>query len=215
MTILTATITTVKLGHIEFEGLLFDDKTFGIAVPQIAMMFPYFEPHKNYEAQALKRLMGASFKTHKFKSPFNNNATSGISLNDFERVLLKLDRVGDKKAQEMRDDLVGMSLHQLWSDAFNIVFEKEDRQLWMKNRQDHRKQFHPLLTSWLKADVGGDSKSVNWGKEINIFKIHAKLPTTSVDEYDADQLHLLNNAKIAYNALRKVGIDHRTALKSL
>lgn len=84
--------------------------------------------------------------------------------------------------------MVGLSLHQVFSDAFGIKFEAEDRQRWLKQRQLHRQQYHPLLTSWLKVDAGGNSKAVNWGKEINFFKLSAGLPYKPVDTYSEELL---------------------------
>jgi hypothetical protein len=66
---------------------LLDDDSFGIAVPQIALLFPYFKADKNNASTLLKRLMGKDFKPDKFKTKFNHNLTSGISLLNFERVI--------------------------------------------------------------------------------------------------------------------------------
>ena len=65
--ILNATVATVKIGFLEFEGLKLGNGTFGIGVPQIAGMFPYFQHDPSQAAKKLKRLMGESFSTTKTK----------------------------------------------------------------------------------------------------------------------------------------------------
>jgi hypothetical protein len=213
--ILTAVVAPVKIGRLEVEGLLVESKEFAIAVPQIASLFPYFQDSQNQASQKLKRLMGKDFKTHKVKTEFNRNVTLSILLLDLERVIRKLDKAGDRVAEQMVDDLIGLSLHQLWADAFNIQFEKQDRQLWLEQRQDHRKQFHPRLTSWLKQDANGDCSSVQWGSMINQFKSAANLPIKPVDEYSSTDLQALNVAEIEYNAMRKIGLSHQEAITTL
>ena len=84
--ILTAAVATVKLGHLDFEGLLFEDGTYGIGVPQIAALFSYFSDSQSKASQKLKRLMGIGFETHKVKAFKQNNYVLAVSLLDFERV---------------------------------------------------------------------------------------------------------------------------------
>lgn len=62
MTIVSAVVTEVPIGNIFVEGLMREDGVFGIAVPQIATLFPYFKTDKNNASTLLKRLMGKDFK---------------------------------------------------------------------------------------------------------------------------------------------------------
>lgn len=82
--------------------------------------------------------MGNDFKTPKAKTEFNKNVTNVVSLEDFEIVIAKLDRAGSHKAQDFRDELIGLSLNQLWSDAFNVKFDTEERQQWLLSRQQSK-----------------------------------------------------------------------------
>lgn len=104
-----ARVAKVKIGHIEIDGLLLPDGEYGVAVPQVAEIvitgdpkIDGFKTTKNQFAKVLKRICGESFKTSKCKSEFNKNQTSWITLEDFEIALAKLDRKGNKKAQELK-----------------------------------------------------------------------------------------------------------------
>jgi hypothetical protein len=142
-----AEIATVKIGHLEFEGLMLHDGTFGIAVPQLAQIFPYFQDFQNQASKMLKRLMGEGFKTTRVKTEFNRNATLMIDLPSFLAVVKVLTKKSDVVAQELAEQLMGLSLQQLFSDAFCIQFEKEERQQWLKDRQDGKENRRTLTDS--------------------------------------------------------------------
>lgn len=222
MSILHAQITSVPIGHLEIEGLLFDEvvnnSLFGVAVPQIGNKFLPDEPQK-YTAQSLKRLLSKDSENHitfiECRTPFTRGKTLAVSLTDFERLTAKLDRAGNIYAQEFRDALVGLSLTQLFHDAFDLKFEKQERQDYLRERQVHRESFHPLLTKWLKSDAGGDSGLVNWGREVNRFKQASGLPLTPVDSWDSLNLSALNRAEASYDSLRRAGLTHSRAVEIL
>lgn len=210
--ILHAEITNVQIGVLTIEGLLADNGAFYVAVPQIA---DRFQLDSNQASRAIKPLLGAGFQFDKIKTPLNPKAVNAVKLSDFERLVAKLDRSGNIFAQQFRDDLVGLSLHQLFCDSFGIKFEAEDRQRWLQERQTHKEQFHPLLTVWLKQDADGDSSRVDWGLEINRFKQAVKLPLKPVEQYDYAQLSALNRAEASYDSMRKVGASHEKAIEVL
>lgn len=172
MSILKAKVATVKIGLLEVEGLLFEDGTFGVAVPQIANLFPYFQDSQNQASQKLKRLMGKDFKTNKTKTGFNRNITLSISLLDFERVLRKLDKLFDSVAESIADDLIGLSLQQLFCDGFGIVFDAEDRQKWLSERMESKALFWELTTAIKETREAA-------GKEIKFF--HYSTPMDAIN----------------------------------
>ena len=132
MTILTATVTKIKFGNLEIDGLLFPDGSFGVAVPQLAEL-NLVPPNRSIKQ--LEVLLCLDFPSHqKAKTELNSKAVNTLGLVDFERLLRKLDRAGNPIAQNLCDALVGLSLHQLFSDSFGIAFEKEDRQRWLESR---------------------------------------------------------------------------------
>ena len=162
MTIITAIVSPVKFGTIEIEGLMFSDGSYGVAVPQIARLFPYFQDSQNQASQKLKRLMGDGFKTHKTKTEFNRNTTLSITLLDFERVLRRLDKLSDSVAENLADDLIGLSLHQLFCDGFDIKFEADDRQKYLETRMAG-KVTRSTLTDSIDSYVQTHAVSVNYG----------------------------------------------------
>jgi hypothetical protein len=137
-----AHVTPVSIGNLTIDGLMDEKGNFYVAVPQIADLI---QTARNIASRDLKRLMGAGFETSKLKTQFNQNSTNAVSLDVFERVLVRLDRQGNKFAQDLRDDLVGLSLKQLFSDAFKVQFEAQDRQDYMCNRQTGKEVFKRLM----------------------------------------------------------------------
>jgi hypothetical protein len=129
-----AEVAKVQLGTLEIDGILLPDDNFAIAIPQIAILFPYFQDSPNQASQKLKRLMGSDFKTHKVTTVFNRNATLSISLEQFLELIKSLTLKNDEVATNMLFALAGLSLHQLFCDAFDIHFEKQERQAWLERR---------------------------------------------------------------------------------
>ena len=144
--IISAEVTTVQVGFYTLEGLMDEDGTFYIGIPQLADLV---QTNRNTASRDFKRLMGEGFKTSKLKTIYNTRYINAISLKDFELLIAKLDRKGNVDAQEIRDQLVGLSLHQVFCDAFGVKFEKEERQEWLKLRQATKLDFKDL-TSELK-----------------------------------------------------------------
>jgi hypothetical protein len=148
-----AEIATVQIGHLEIEGLYAPEiNQFGVGIVQVCNLFS--EPRKRSLKQ-LEALWGITFQNHqKWTTSLNPKAINVISLIDFERILRVLDRKGNQKAQELSDDLIGLSLHQLFSDAFNHHFEQEERQQWLKARQQGkiaRRTLTDAIKDWLLA----------------------------------------------------------------
>jgi hypothetical protein len=141
-----AEIANVKIGCLEFEGLMLDDGTFGIAVPQVCSVF---QTDKNQASRTIKSILGNDFQFDKWRSTLHPKAVNVLSLVDFEKLLRKLDRSGNLLAQGLVDSLVGLSLHQLFSDAFCVKFEQEERQEWLKDR-DNGKIYRRTLTDSIK-----------------------------------------------------------------
>jgi len=106
--------------------------------------------------------------------------------------------------------MIGLSLQQLFCDAFGVKFDKEERQQWIKFREVHRKNYHPKLTTWFKSD---GCEGIEYGKRMNQFKAHLGLPLINVGEYTEEQLDKLNEAEIEYHAFRRTGMTHSEAMK--
>ena len=138
MTILKAEVAKVKVGFREIDGLMDEQGSYYVGVPQAADLF---QTSRNTAARDFKRLLGKDFETSQLKTEFNQNKTLAIPLEDFEKLLIALDRKGNSHAQEFRDSLVGLALYQLFCDAFDKKFEKEERQDWLRKRAFTKETF--------------------------------------------------------------------------
>ncbi len=203
-----AVIAQVPFGKFGMEGLMReDDGTFGIAIPQL-VSHDLVPPNRSLKQ--LNKLYNTAFQSHQWRTTLNPKAINVILLPDFERLLFELALTGNQPAQAMVRDLVGLSMHQLFSDAFGQKFEKEERQTWLIDRQNHREDFHPKFTAWLKLD---GCEGNQYAIEVNNFKRILKLPFVPVDEYDSKQLRILDVAYIKYDVLRTTGLSHSRVLE--
>lgn len=128
------TITNVNIGPLVIEGVLGDDGNLYVSAQQVASVFG---ATKNNTTYYLKAALGEGLVLIKISVKADNDITrqnNCIALSDFERVLRYYDRKGNEIAQSLSDALIGLSLTQLFNDAFGLKFEKEERQEWMDKR---------------------------------------------------------------------------------
>ena len=213
-----ATVATVDLGELKIEGLLLPDGSYAIAARQVAELI---SAHPAQASRQLKLALSKSsernisflkIKTDRNDARTNSNPETVLTLEQFSKALTELAFNGNEKARDIVRLMSGLSLRQLFADAFGEKFEVEERQEWLKQRMAHRQQFHPCLTKWLQID-GVTGKE--YGKQVNLFKAKAKCPLKSVSEYDSDELHQLNNAEVRYDVLRRTGMSHIEAVSYL
>jgi hypothetical protein len=131
--ILTAKVAIVRFGKIEFEGLLFDNRRYGVAVPQLNQLIS-FSASNNTASRDLKRLLGEQFKASKCKIELTRQLINCIFLEDLEKLLLELAISGNAKAISISRSLIGLSLTQIFSDSFGVVFEQAQRQSYLADR---------------------------------------------------------------------------------
>lgn len=154
-----ASIATIEFGNTDIQGLMTEDGLEWVSVPQICSLFQFPIKHASRD---IKVLLGESFQFPKMRTTLNPKAVNVVSLLDFEKLLAKLDRSGNKVAQDMRDDLVGLSLKQLFADAFNKKFEKEDRQKFLKARVAgvvSRRSLTDAIRDWMD-ETGNQDKNL-------------------------------------------------------
>ena len=207
MKIEKARITSIDFFGEVIEVLMLPSGEFAIAVSQVAELFKL---DKTIATRTVKALLGKDSKLDKSSSEISKNPVNIITLEQFEKVIVALSIKGNKKAQQLNLNLVGLSLIQLCSDAFGIKFEKEKREAWVKFRSAHKKQYHPKLTYWFKAD-GCEGKE--YGARMNYLKAHLGLPLKTIDKYSEQELDKLNEAEVEYHALRRSGLSHCEAIK--
>lgn len=131
---LTATIEKVKFGYFEIEGLMDEEGSYYIAIPQLSGL-NLVPPNRS--AKQLEDLTDKAFSSHelvKLKTTLNSKAINALPLVKFEVLLFNLSLQGNAKAIELSRALIGLSLQQLFSDAFEQKFEQEERQQFLKIR---------------------------------------------------------------------------------
>lgn len=145
--IITARTTIVSIGNRQVEGLLLDDDSFGISIIQINEQLISFSTSRNTVSRDLKRLLGKDFIPSKVRTDIYKQLINAIPLEQLEKVIAALARKKNLQAIELSIELIGLSLNQLWADAFDIKFEKAERQEWLKKRQLTIESF------WFMADA--------------------------------------------------------------
>jgi hypothetical protein len=208
-------VTPVQIGQVSVEGLTDGQGNFYVSVTQSHSLFE-FTALPNSAAKYVKTLLGKD-KTAllKLQSELNTQKVSVLTLQEFETLVAKLDRAGNIQAQNFRDLMVGLSLRQLFCDAFGEKFEINERQAYLSERQLAAKQFHPLYTCHCKAD--GCDSGIDYVKRVAELKAASGLPgNLSVNDMDVTQLQKLTSGEIRYDALRRVAsLSHKQAIAAL
>jgi len=138
---LSVSLAIVKVGHINIDGLMSTESDFYVGVPQICELFDV--PQKN-ATRDFKALLGKSFTFFKAKIEGTRITVSAIGLAGLEQLILELAIKGNQGAIDMARDLIGLSLHKLFCNAFNLKFDDEDQQAWLKVRQESKAFFWHL-----------------------------------------------------------------------
>ena len=206
-----ARVTQIKYAGLEFEGLMLPNGRYGIALSQISNLF--LESRK-LSTKQLQAMAGDNFKSHehivKCATELGKNKSVVVDLDGFGFLVTALAFKGNQSAINFAIASVQEKIERIFAKAFNQKFEEEAAEVKFQARLQHKKQYHPLLTKWLKVD---NPDRTDWGKQINIFKACAGVPIESVDKYETDDLIRLNQAEVAYNTARKLGQSHEDALK--
>ncbi len=161
-----AKVADVKIGNKIIEGIMLSDGSFGIAIPQIASLVC---TSSNTASRDFKRLLGEDFRPSKVSTELGNQKINVIDLIAFEQILAKLDRKGNFFAQQFRDDLVGLSLQQLFCDAFGQKFDLEERQQWLKIRQEGkitRRHLTDAVADYIKRHNITGNKATFYYKQV-------------------------------------------------
>ena len=80
---LTAIVSPVPIGNRSIEGLLLQDGTYAIAVPQICSIFSFLIKNATRD---IKAILGADFQFLKARTTLNSKAVNCVTLKDFERI---------------------------------------------------------------------------------------------------------------------------------
>jgi len=186
-----AKIAQIKFGGLEIEGLLLPDGSFGIGVSQVAELFQFLNKNASRD---FKAMLGEGFQFLKTTSELHPKAVNYLTLVQFEKVLRYYDRAGNVAAQALTDSLVGLSLVQLFSDAFGIKFDKGDRQEWLKQRMSG-KNVRRTLTDSIQDYLILNAESLSEGYKTFIYATCSDAVNRTIFGKTAKQLRLERGVK--------------------
>jgi len=204
-----AQIAQVQIGIFAIEGLMDETGTFYVAVPQIADRFSF---DKNQASRDFKALLGAGFQFDKVKSVLHPKAVNAVTLPVFEKIMFELALKGNQGAIEMSRALIGLSLHQLFSDAFGQKFEAEDRQRWLQTRFNTKHDFRPLTDQLQRY---GFKEPWEYAKYISTMQAKIGLPNGTRDMADFDTLNKLERIQTKLTAYMECGVEPYQAINKL
>ena len=128
-----ADYSEVAIGHLALPGLMAEDGQFGLAVPQLA---DQLQLAKDHASRDFKAMLGTDSQLAKWISPLNPKAVNVLTLDQFKQITLSLALSGNVKAIEFVRVLLGLSLYQIFCDAFHVRMDAIDRQQWLEESQD-------------------------------------------------------------------------------
>jgi hypothetical protein len=120
---LTAEVTKVQVGILEFDGLMLSDGRYAIAVPQIAEIFQFAI---NHASRDLKTLLGEGFQFAKLKTKLNPKAVNIVFLEDFKKIIRLLDKKGNPLAEALTDALLEEGLERRFARAFGVKLDEDE-----------------------------------------------------------------------------------------
>ncbi len=209
---LTAFLAKVQVGILEIEGLMDEEGNYYVAIPQLTDL-NLVPPNRS--AKQLEALTDKAFSSHdivKLKTPLNSKGVNAIPVKLVEKLLLRLAIKGNKAAIALMEALIGLSLHQLFSDAFGIKFEREERQRWLACRFKTRHDFRPL-TDELKRY--GFTNPMEYAKYIHLMQSKIGLPDGTRDFAEYTVLNKLERAQNRLTAYMECGMSPYDALNKL
>lgn len=162
---LTATVEKVKFGSFEIEGLMDEQGSYYIAIPQLSGL-SLVPPNRS--AKQLEDLTDKAFSSHelvKLKTSLNSKAVNALPVVKFEGLLFNLSLRGNAKAIELSRALIGLSLQQLFSDAFKQKFEQEERQQFLAVRlsgKAARRQLTDSINDYIAKHPELSENKVKW-----------------------------------------------------
>lgn len=228
----TAIRAEVPFGERVIEGYLLPSELwtntnkFGVSKTQAALLA--YPNHDRSQAsvkylQAVKSKVAQKFapqgiQVHsKIKTEGKKGDASRVDLLPLDSLVIFLKvckKLGSEDADVFIDDLVGLSLQQIFSDAFGFKFEQEDRQEWIKWRGKTRIDFHPVLTKSIEKNLNPESGK-EWGKYIWQFQDALGIESGTRDKLPSEKLMELAIAQNTAAALLDAGVNWKEVLRKI
>lgn len=175
--------TTVQMGPISVVAVLTDDGNLYVTVQSLATLF---QLTPNHATKTVKALLGEASSLPQIslegEGP-NKSKNNCIALSDFERVLFELVLRGNPQAIELSRALIGLSLTQLFSDAFGLKFDGDDRRKYLELRMKSkgtRRSFTDEAQLYYRAKHGKDPSGPYYAALTN--KVYQKLFGETAEE---------------------------------
>jgi hypothetical protein len=193
-----AQVTAVQIGNLEIEGYLLDDGSFGVSLSDFGRLIGV-EP-KQVRSRILNSKLAQSLTSKGFQGsrkcsvPKAKGSSVQVIPIDWVVPLLQVAaRMGIGSAWDILDALAGLSLQQLFCDAFCIKFEQSDRQEWLKQRLVVKRSFKNSLTDALQRY--GYIEPWQYGKFVHAMQEALGIKDGSRDELSVEELVLLESAQ--------------------
>lgn len=194
--------TTINLGATTIEVLLLPDgKTIRVRLKELERLS--LAPTKQ-GLRSLKRALGEGLNYDRVASENSNNPESAISVETFIEFIKVMRKRGNQLAEQITDDLVGLSITQLAYDAFGIKFEKEQRVAWLEARQESKREFRTLTDAFQR--VLGFTRSEEYQAGVAQFQAALDICNGCRDILDGDKLKKLSRAEVTASALLDAGM---------
>jgi hypothetical protein len=207
---ITAVVAKVQIGTVEIDGLMDEEGNFYVGMPQLTDI--NLMPRRR-SAKQLEALSDKAFSSQtdivKLKTPLHSKGVNALPVKLVEKLLLKLAIRGNEKAIELMEALIGLSLHQLFSDAFGLKFEKDDRQRWLNCRFQTKHDFRALTDRLQKY---GFEKPEEYGKFIHLMQKKIGLADGTRNKADYEILNKLQKAQDILTAYMDCGLKPYDAL---
>lgn len=169
MNIVTALRAAVQLGLLEIEGYLLPERLwtpankFGVSQTQAALMaYPNYKRNRaaTKYSQCLETKVGKSLAPNGLQLHRDIKTNSGkadaakVNLLPLDQLLVFLKickKLGSQPAEDLLDALAGLSLQQLFHDAFELEFGIESRQNYMREWQIERQRLRDVHSGMQQA----------------------------------------------------------------
>ena len=202
----------IELGSIELDCYQMPDGSYSYGIEYLAKLIDKDKTilSDKKSPYLLKTLLGEDKTSQTVKIDGIGYTYKSISQSQFGKALGSLARLGHSKAVAILEATFEEALERRADIAHQKVRTEQEYNERLDERQNHREDFHPKFTDWLKSD---GCEGAWYGAEVNNLKRILSLPIISVDLYDAKQLRKLDVAYIKYDVLRTTGMTHQAALK--
>lgn len=201
---------TIVLGDIELDCLQFPDGSYHFYVNQIRDQLAIYASDSTGKKYLKPLLESSSNQVNSAKVEGDNRLLKSYSIDIVTQAIAIYARLGNEKCVAVAVACMAEALERRADAAFGVERTEEERNQRLTDRQNHREDFHPKFTAWLKLDGCEGSQ---YAIEVNNFKRTLGLPIAPVNEYDSKQLRMLDVAYIKYDVLRTTGMMHDEVLK--